>query len=114
MIHLLAECKAMLYLRAQVANSLTSAVELAQRTRSTTHIAFAEKLLRIKMGAPSAHLASTTRYKGYLNYRASADLTIIRAEKYRGLAQQLDRIKAVKQFLDGPLPFENPPASAVK
>lgn len=106
MLHSFMSHHAVLYLRGHLAHSLTSAVELAQRTRSNKHIAFAERLLTIKCAASDAHLCATTGYKGYMNYRARSDQTITRNEKYLGFKQRLDKIKETKRFLAGLPPYE--------
>ena len=89
---------ALLYTRAHLCHSLTSAVELAAKTRKDSHCAFAGKLLNIKMAAPDVHLNKSTQSKGHLNYRRHTDLPTLREQKYQSLAQQLERVYTLKNF----------------
>ncbi|MGK2889461.1 MAG: hypothetical protein ACSLEN_11180 [Candidatus Malihini olakiniferum] len=47
-------------------HNLTSAIELAIKTKSPKHIAFEENLLKIKRVAPDTYLESLTRCESYL------------------------------------------------
>ncbi|MFT8211641.1 MAG: hypothetical protein ACMZI0_15605 [Symbiopectobacterium sp.] len=103
----------LLSLRAHFTHSLTSAVELAKKTKSPKHIVFAEKLLKIKRAAPDTHLESLTRYKEYLCCPSRMHEKRIREDKYQHLAEQLNRVKQIRLFLDGSLPTEETPEHPV-
>lgn len=95
--------------KARYAHSLTSAVELAMKTKSPKHIAFAEKLLKIKRAAPDTHLESLTRSKPYLCCTTSLREKHIREDKYQQLAKELNRVKEIRLFLDGSPPTTKTP-----
>ncbi len=98
--------------KARYAHSLTSAVELAMKTKSPKHIAFAERLLKIKRAAPDAHLESLTRSKPYLCCPPSYREKHIREDKYQQLAKELNRVKEIRLFLDGSPPTVQTPVSS--
>ncbi|MBG6244360.1 hypothetical protein CS369_05100 [Candidatus Symbiopectobacterium sp. 'North America'] len=79
---------------------MTSAVKLADKTKSPKHIAFAETLLRIKKAAPDTHLESLTRFEAYPYSCSRSHQQRIREDKYQHLGKALDRVKEIRQFLN--------------
>lgn len=106
MISTIATSTLLLSFRARFADSLTSAVRLADKTKSPKHIAFAETLLRIKRAAPDTHLESLTRFKAYPYSYSRSHQQRIREDKYQQLGNALDRVKEIRKFLDGVSPTE--------
>lgn len=107
MISHIATSTLLLSAKARFTHSLTSAVELAMKTKSPKHITFAENLLKIKRAAPDTHLESLTRYKRYLCCYSRSHDNSIREDKYQCLANELNRVKEIRLFLDGSPPAEN-------
>lgn len=109
----LATSTLLLSCRARFTHSLTAAVELANKTKSPKHIAFAETLLKIKKAAPDTHLESLTRFKVYPFSSARSYQIWMREDKYQYLGDALARVRDIRQFLDGFSPTEQAPPSPV-
>ncbi|MBG6247629.1 MULTISPECIES: hypothetical protein [Symbiopectobacterium] len=109
MISNIATSTLLLSFRARFTHSLTSVVKLADKTKSPKHIAFAETLLRIKKAAPDTHLESLTRFKACPYSYSRSHQQRIREDKYQHLGNALDRVKEIRQFLDGFSPTEQAP-----
>lgn len=103
----------LLSFQARFTRSLTSAVKLADKTKSPKHIAFAETLLKIKKAAPDTHLESLTRFKAHPYSHARSHEQRIREDKYQYLGNALERVKKIRQFLDGFSSTQQTPPSPV-
>ncbi|MCW2473065.1 MULTISPECIES: hypothetical protein [unclassified Symbiopectobacterium] len=114
MVSNIATSTLLLSFKARFTHSLTSAVKLAEQTKSPKHIAFAETLLKIKRAAPDTHLESLTRFDAYSNGHSRSYEKRIREDKYQYLGNALDRVKEIRLFLNGFSPIEPaPPSPAV-
>lgn len=114
MISNIATSTLLLSCRARFTHSLTSAVKLADKTKSAKHIAFAETLLKIKKAAPDTHLESLTRLKAYPYGSSGSREKCIREDKYQHLGDTLNRVKQKRLFLIGSSSTEQaPPSPAV-
>lgn len=114
MISNIATSTLLLSCRARFTHSLTSAVKLANKTKSAKHIAFAETLLKIKKAAPDTHLESLTRLKAHPYGYSGSRKKCLREDKYQHLGNALNRIKEMRLFLNGFSSTEQaPPPPAV-
>lgn len=84
-----------LYLKAHFLNSSSSAVKLAERTKSEKHIAFAKKLLSVKQGFNEINIKNNS---GDANYQMTKS-------KYIKLSQRINAIDT-ESSQQNPVPFD--------